>query len=200
MNSTGGRAPASSAILTVPNLLSFLRILLIPVFVGLIVHQGTEMAGMLLFAGVAATDWVDGYVARRTNQVSELGKILDPVADRLAVGAGLVAVMVRGALPVWAGVAILVRDGAVLIVGAALLAGRGIRIDVRFLGKSATAILMAAITWIAWGNFDLPLAGFFLAAGWVLFGVGIVESYVAASWYLGDILRARAATGPPTPG
>ena len=97
------------------------------------------MAGMLLFAGVAATDWVDGYVARRTNQVSELGKILDPVADRLAVGAGLIALMVRGALPLWAGLAVLVRDVAVLVVGAALLAGRGIRIDVRFLGKSATA-------------------------------------------------------------
>ena len=200
MKSTGGREPASSAIVTVPNLLSLLRILLIPAFVWLIVHRGTEMAGMLLFAGVAATDWVDGYVARRTNQVSELGKILDPVADRLAVGAGLVAVMARGALPLWAGLAILVRDAAVLLVGAALLAGRGIRIDVRFLGKSATAILMAAITWIAWGNFGLPLAGLFLAAGWVLFGVGIVESYVAASWYLGDILRARAATGPPPPG
>jgi cardiolipin synthase len=200
MNSTGGRAPASSAIVTVPNLLSFLRILLIPVFVVLIVHEGTEMAGMLLFAAVAATDWVDGYVARRTNQVSELGKILDPVADRLAVGAGLIAVMVRGALPIWAGVAVLVRDVAVLVVGAVLLAGRGIRIDVRFLGKSATATLMVAITCIAWGNFDLPLAGFFLAVGWVLFGVGIVESYLAAWWYLGDILRARAATGPPGPG
>jgi cardiolipin synthase len=194
MNSTGGREPASSAILTVPNLLSFTRILLIPVFVALIVHEGTELAGMLLFAGVAATDWVDGTVARRTNQVSEFGRILDPVADRLAVGAGLVAVMVRGALPLWAGLAILVRDAAVLVVGAALLAGRGIRIDVRFLGKSATAILMAAITWIAWGNFDLPLAAAARAAGWVLFGVGIVESYVAAGWYLGDILRARAAT------
>jgi len=200
MNSTGGREPASSAILTIPNLVSFLRILLIPVFFGLIVHEGTEMAGMLLFAGVAATDWVDGFVARRTNQVSELGKILDPVADRLAIGAGLIAVMVRGALPVWAGLAVLVRDIAVLVVGAALLAGRGVRIDVRFLGKSATAILMIAIFCIAWGNFDLSLAGFFLAVGWVLFGVGIVESYLAASWYLGDILRARAATGGPPPG
>ena len=199
MKSTGGREPASSAIVTVPNLLSLLRIVLIPAFVWLIVHRGTEMAGMLLFAGVAATDWVDGYVARRTNQVSELGKILDPVADRLAVGAGLVAVMARGALPLWAGLAILVRDAAVLLVGAALLAGRGIRIDVRFLGKSATAILMAAITWIAWGNFALPLAEVALAAGWVLFGVGIVESYLAAGWYLGDILRARAAAGPPPP-
>jgi cardiolipin synthase len=200
MKSTGGREPASSAIITVPNLLSLLRIVLIPAFVWLIVHRGTEMAGMLLFAGVAATDWVDGYVARRTNQVSELGKILDPVADRLAVGAGLVAVMARGALPLWAGLAILVRDAAVLLVGAALLAGRGIRIDVRFLGKSATAVLMAAITWIAWGTFGLPLAEVALAAGWVLFGVGIVESYLAAGWYLGDILRARADTGSRSPG
>jgi cardiolipin synthase len=200
MKSTGGREPASSAIVTIPNLLSLLRIVLIPAFVWLIVHRGTEMAGMLLFAGVAATDWVDGYVARRTHQVSELGKLLDPVADRLAVGAGLVAVMARGALPLWAGLAILVRDAAVLLVGAALLAGRGIRIDVRFLGKSATAILMAAITWIAWGNLGLPLAEASLAAGWVLFGVGIVESYVAAGWYLGDILRARADTGSRSPG
>jgi phosphatidylglycerophosphate synthase len=113
------------------------------------------------------------------------------------VGAGLVAVMARDALPVWAGLAILLRDGAVLVVGAALLAGRGIRIDVRFLGKSATATLMVAITWIAWGNFGLALDDAALAAGWVLFGLGIVASYLAAAWYLGDILRARAAPAPP---
>ncbi len=199
MNSTGGREPASSAILTVPNLLSFTRILLIPAFVWLIVHEGTELAGMLLFAGVAATDWVDGYVARRTNQVSELGKVLDPVADRLAVAAGLVAVMVRGALPLWAGLAILVRDGAVLVAGAALLTGRRVRVDVRFLGKSATAILMTSITWIAWGNLGLPLAAAARAAGWVLFSVGIVESYLAAIWYLGDIRRASASPEPAAP-
>jgi CDP-diacylglycerol--glycerol-3-phosphate 3-phosphatidyltransferase len=196
MNSTGGREPASSAIFTVPNLLSLTRILLIPAFVGLIVHEGTELPGLLLFAGVAATDWVDGYVARRTNQVSEVGKILDPVADRLAVAAGLVAIIARGALPLWAGLAILVRDAAVLLAGAALLAGRKVRVDVRFLGKSATAILMASITWIAWGNLGLPLAAAARAGGWVLFAVGIVESYLAAVWYLGDIRRAVAPSAP----
>ena len=200
MNSTGGRPPASSAILTVPNLLSFTRILLIPVFVGLIVNDGTEMAGMVLFAGVAATDWVDGYVARRTNQVSELGKLLDPVADRFAIAAGLIAVMVRGALPLWAGLAVIGRDVAVLVVGAGMLAGRGIRVDVRFLGKSATAILMTAITLIAWGNFGLPLAAAARASGWVLFAVGIAESYVAAAWYLRDVGRSRQGSGPPAPG
>lgn len=197
MNSTGGREPASSAILTVPNALSFARILLIPAFVGLIVHRGTELAGMLLFAGVAATDWVDGYVARRTNQVSELGRILDPVADRLAVAAGLIAIMVRGALPLWAGLAVLVRDAAVLLVGAAMVAGPKVRVDVRFLGKSATAILMIAITSIAWGNLGLPLAAAARAAGWALFAVGILESYLAAAWYLGDVRRAGT---PPASG
>jgi cardiolipin synthase len=199
MNSTGGREPASSAILTVPNVISFTRILLIPAFVGLIVHEGTELPGMLLFAGVAATDWVDGYVARRTNQVSEFGKILDPVADRLAVAAGLIAIIVRGALPLWAGLAILVRDAAILLAGAALLAGRRVRVDVRFLGKSATAVLMMSITWIAWGNLGLPLAAAARAAGWVLFTVGIVESYGAAAWYLGDMRRALAPPQPPAP-
>ena len=145
---------------------------------------------MLLFAAVAATDWVDGYVARRTDQVSELGRVLDPVADRLAVAAGLIAIMVRGALPLWAGLAVLVRDGAVLLAGAALLARRKVRVDVRFLGKSATAILMISITWIAWGNLGLPLAAAARAGGWTLFAVGILESYVAAVWYAGDIRRA----------
>jgi cardiolipin synthase len=193
MKGTGGREPASSAILTVPNLLSFLRILLIPVFVALIVHEGTELAGLALFAVVAATDWVDGYVARRTDQVSELGKVLDPVADRLAIAAGLVAMMVRGAVPVWAGLAIIARDVAVVIAGAVVLSRRRVRVDVRFIGKTATFNLMAAITCIAWGNLGLALADAALAVGWVLYAVGIAESYLAAAWYAGDLRRALAA-------
>ena len=193
MNSTGGRPPASSAILTVPNLLSLTRILLIPVFVWLIVHEGTELAGLVLFAVVAATDWVDGVVARRTGQVSEVGRVLDPVADRLAVAAGVIAMIVRGAVPLWAGLLVLLRDVAVLVVGGVLLARRGVRIDVRFLGKSATAILMAAITTIAWGTLDLPLDAFALGVGWTLFALGIAESYVAAVWYLEDVRRAVPA-------
>src|SRR5438552_18552602 len=97
--STERDAPASSAILTVPNLLSFLRILLIPLFVLLLLHHGSELAGLLLVGGVMSTDWVDGYIARRTNSVSELGKLLDPVSDRLAIAAALIALLIRHALP-----------------------------------------------------------------------------------------------------
>src|SRR5947208_15766326 len=87
---------------TVPNLLSLIRILLIPVFVTLLLHHGTEMAGLLLLGAVVSTDWIDGYLARRTGQVSNLGKILDPVADRLAIAAALVALVARDAVPLWA--------------------------------------------------------------------------------------------------
>ncbi len=192
MRGTGGSDRASSAILTIPNLLSFLRILLIPVFVVLIVHPSTTTAGLILFSLVAATDWVDGWVARRTGTVTELGKVLDPVADRLAMAAGLIAVVVRGAFPLWAALLILVRDVAILIVGAVVLAGRHVRIDVRFIGKIATFTLMFAVPFISWGTLGLPLAAAALAAGWVGFAVGIVEYYLAAGAYVGDLRRAIA--------
>jgi cardiolipin synthase len=185
---------ASSAIVTVPNLLSFLRILLIPVFVALIVHRPTTAEGLILFSAVAATDWIDGWVARRTGQVSELGKILDPAADRLAIAAGLIALVVRGVFPLWAALLILGRDAAILIAGALVIAGTRIRLEVRFIGKVATFTLMMAIPWIAWGNLDLPLAEAALVAGWATFAVGIAEYYVAAGAYVGDLRRARAAS------
>lgn len=188
-----GSERASSAILTVPNLLSFLRILLIPVFVVLIVRPSSTTAGLILFSIVAATDWVDGWVARRTGTVTELGKVLDPVADRLAMAAGLIAFVIRGVFPLWAALLILVRDAAVLVAGGVLLAGRRVRIDVRFIGKVATLTLMFAVPFISWGALGSPLAAAALAAGWVAFAVGIIEYYLAAGAYVGDLRRATAA-------
>jgi cardiolipin synthase len=183
---------SSNRVLTVPNLISFARILLIPVFVLLLLNDGTERAGLLLLGFVVSTDWVDGQIARRTGQVSELGKILDPVADRLAIAAALVTLVVIGAFPLWAALLILVRDTAILIAGIALLR-RGIRIDVRVIGKVATFSLMFAVPAIAWGNLGLGLDATALALGWIAFVVGIVEYYVAAGMYVGDIRAALAA-------
>ena len=185
--------PTSSAVFTIPNLLSFLRILLIPVFVVLIVHEPTtDRRSFLLFGAVVATDWVDGWVARRTGQVSGLGEVLDPTADRLAIAAGLIALVVRDVCPLWAALLILVRDVAILIVGGAVLATRHMRLEVRFIGKVATFMLMLAIPMIAWGNLGLPLDDAALVVGWTWFAVGIVEYYVAAGAYVGDIRRALA--------
>jgi cardiolipin synthase len=182
----------TSRVLTVPNLLSLLRILSIPVFVYLIVHRETSRVGLLCFGVVSATDWVDGYLARRTGQVSELGKILDPVADRLAIAAGLIALILRGAFPLWAAVPILVRDTAILVAGAVVLSRRRIRIDVRFLGKAATFSLMVAIVAVSWGNLGMPLRHAFLALGWVAYALGIIEYAVATGAYVQDVRRALA--------
>jgi cardiolipin synthase (CMP-forming) len=195
MRGTTETMPASSAVVTVPNALSLARIVLIPVFCWLSANEPTRLWGIFLFAVVVSTDWVDGYVARRTGQVSELGRILDPVADRLAIGAGLLTFAVSGIFPFWAAVLILLRDVAVLLGGAALLWGREIRVEVRWIGKIATASLMAAITWIAWGNAGGPLGEVFLVGGWLAFAVGIVEYYVAAGLYTIDVRDALAARG-----
>jgi cardiolipin synthase (CMP-forming) len=180
-------------IVTVPNALSAFRILLIPVFVGLLLHEGTEEAGILLFAVVLATDWVDGYIARRTNQVTNLGKILDPVADRLAIAAGLIALMVRGAVPLWAGLLVIARDLIVLIAGGFLAARSGVRIEVRWIGKAATMALMIGIPMIAWANFGLWAESVVRVAGWTLYAVGIVLYYAAAAQYWQDAQKALAA-------
>jgi cardiolipin synthase len=187
---------ASDRIITIPNALSFLRIALIPVFFALIVDPDTTFGGLMLFVAVMATDWIDGAVARATGQVSELGKTLDPVADRLAMAAGLIALVVRDAFPLWAALLILVRDLAVLTVGLVLLVRGKIRIEVRRLGKVATLALVMSIGFIAWGSLGYPLAPAALACGWAFYAVGIVEYYVVAAMYLGDLRRALAARPP----
>ena len=195
MRGTTETAPASSAVVTIPNALSLARIVLIPVFCWLIADDGTRLWGIALFALVVSTDWVDGYVARRTGQVSELGKVLDPVADRLAIIAGLLTFAIVGIFPFWAALLILVRDVALLLGGAMVLWGRSIRIDVRWIGKIATFSLMAAIAWIAWGNAGGALGEVFLVGGWLAFTVGIVEYYIAAGLYMIDVRDALAARG-----
>ena len=193
MKGTGDSAPGSSAILTIPNIISFIRIAFIPVFFVLIVNDPTTFWGLMLFGLVVATDWVDGLIARRTGQVSELGKILDPVADRLSIAAGLIAFVVRGVFPLWAAVLILARDIVVLLAGVVFVSGKHLRVDVRWIGKVATFSLMCSIPWIAWGNLGYFLAPMVLVAGWASYAVGIVEYYIAAFVYVGDIRRALAA-------
>ena len=180
-------------VVTVPNVLSAIRILLIPVFVWLLLNDGTEAAGIILFGAILATDWVDGYIARRTNQVTNLGKLLDPVADRLAIAAGLIALMVRGAVPVWAGALVILRDLAVLIAGGFLATRSRVRIDVRWIGKAATMALMLGIPMIAWANFGLWAEDLARVAGWTLYCVGIVLYYAAAVQYARDARKALAA-------
>ncbi len=173
--------------LTVPNALSAIRILLIPAFVVLIAERSTRLAGFLVMAAVVSTDWVDGYLARRTGQVSELGKLLDPLADRLALAAALITLVVTDLFPLWAALLVLSRDAVVLVAAAWLAVTRGPRIEVRAIGKYATFTLMWGIPLIAWGNADLPADDLASVLGWVWFPVGAIEYYVAAAAYARDL-------------
>jgi cardiolipin synthase (CMP-forming) len=195
MRGTTDTVPASSAVLTIPNLLSAARIAAIPLFCWLTTRSDTRLAGIALFAIVVGTDWLDGYVARRLGQESELGRILDPVADRLAIAAGILTFTIVGIFPFWAALLVLVRDVAVMLGGATLLWARHLRVDVRGIGKVATFSLMAAITWIAWGNAGGPVGDVLLAGGWLVFVIAIVEYYIATGIYAIDIRDALAARG-----
>ena len=181
---------ASRRVATVPNALSAIRIALIPAFVLLILDEDTRLPGLLLLGLVVSTDWVDGFVARRTGQVTELGKLLDPVADRLAMAAALVTFVVADLLPLWAALVVLVRDAAIVLVGTWFLIRRGVRIDVRPIGKYATFTLMWGLPLIAWGNAGLPLDDLARVLGWVWFPVGAIEYYAAGAVYAGDLRRA----------
>ncbi len=163
-------------------------------------HHGTEEVGLLLLGFTLATDWVDGAIARRTGQVTNLGKILDPVADRLAIAAGLVALIVRGAFPLWAAVAILARDAVVLVGGAVVAVRWRIRIDVRWIGKAGTFGLMCAVPGISWSRLGLPAHAVFAVLGWIGFWGGIVLYYLAAGLYAADVRSAVRSAALDRPG
>lgn len=176
--------------LTLPNLVSVVRLLLVPLFIWLVAVDEIGWAGILL-GFIGATDWIDGYLARRLGQVSEVGKFLDPLADRLAVFVAVIAGLVAGILPAWFAWALIVRE---LLIGAGALYGwfRGItKLDVRWLGKAATLGLYFAITgfYLAEG-FDLPWMWWLSLLGGT---VALVLYWIVAFQYLGD-LRAAIAT------
>lgn len=185
------RTDSSRRILTVPNLLSGARIALIPVFVIWLLDPDTRVPGFALLAVLFCTDWVDGYIARRTGQVTELGKLLDPLADRLALAAALITFVVVDALPLWAALVVLVRDAFVLIVGT-VLGARGIRIAVRPIGKYATFTLFWGVGLIAWSKFGFVMDDGTAVLGWVWFVVGVIEYYAATVAYAGDVREAVA--------
>jgi cardiolipin synthase len=192
------RGEASSRVFTLPNVISFARLLLIPVFVWLLSTPGLEAAGVLLLGLVVASDWVDGWIARRTGSVSKLGRLLDPFSDRLVIAMALITFAVQEVFPWWAVVAVVARDVLVLGAGIVAIALRHQAIAVRWEGKVGTFDLMVGIPLIAWGGFGLPLAAAALAVGWPLFAVGLVLYYVAAAHYLSDLIDVfRGRYSPP---
>lgn len=171
-------------VLTVPNFVTLVRLACIPLFLWLLFGAGRQTAAAILLAVLGATDWIDGYVARRFHQVSTLGKVLDPVADRLLVGTAVIAVIVHGAVPLWFGIATLAREA--LIGGATiLLAALGARrIDVLWIGKAGTFGLMVAYPAFLLGHGSASWQSGIRVVAWVSGVAGLLLAWAAAIAYL----------------
>jgi cardiolipin synthase (CMP-forming) len=158
--------PANDRVLTVPNALSVVRLLLLPVFVYLLLaaHADTWAAAILMFTG--ASDWADGKIARLLNQTSKLGVLLDPAVDRLYMVIVPVAFGLRGIVPWWIIVTLLVRDG-LLAATLPILRSRGLSaLPVTYVGKAATFGLMSGFPLILLGQGDASWSRVLLACGW----------------------------------
>jgi len=173
-----------SRILTVPNVLSVIRLASIPLFLWLLFGRDDRAAAAYLLAGLGATDWIDGYVARRFDQVSTLGKVLDPTADRLLLGVGVVAILVDGAVPLWVGWAALIREGIVAVGALIVAALGGRRIDVTSLGKAGTFGLMFTFPLFLVSESAVSWADAARAAAWIAAIPALVLSYAAAALYV----------------
>tara|TARA_B100001540_G_scaffold317665_1_gene351988 strand:+ start:22 stop:627 length:606 start_codon:yes stop_codon:yes gene_type:complete len=129
---------------TVPNLISILRLAAVPVFVWLLIGENRPLAAAALLGILGATDWVDGWIARRFNQVSELGKVLDPTADRIMFLVAVFTMIIDESVAVWFGILTLVREGVVAIA-ALILGALGARaLKVTWVGKTSSFGLMFA--------------------------------------------------------
>ena len=133
-----------------PNALTLLRLLLIPLFIVLLVpaDDGYSVAAAVVFGVAGVSDYLDGWLARRLNVQSDFGRVADPLADRLMIDAAVILlVLVHDRLP-WAALAIIVARDVLLIAGYKLLMPRGYELNVNFLGKAATWVLYCALFFV----------------------------------------------------
>jgi cardiolipin synthase (CMP-forming) len=192
---------AEQPVLTVPNALSVLRLLCAPLFVWLLVGSEDRVAAFALLAVLAGTDWVDGWIARRFDQGSDLGKVLDPVADRVLLLTAAIALTADGTVPAWVGIAVLVREAIVSAATLGLAAAGAARIDVQWAGKAGTFGVLFALPGFLLRDVLEPGIGRDIVEviTWTATAGGLVLGYYAAARYIPiarDALRAGRANRP----
>lgn len=176
--------------LTVPNIVTLVRLCLIPVFVWLLFGRDNRGGSALLLAALGATDWVDGWIARRFDQGSTIGKILDPVADRLLLGVGVTSIIIDRSVPFWFGALVVGREIVVSVAVLAIASLGARRIDVTWVGKCATFGLMTAFPLFLASRADFSSSDVARVLAWIVGIPSLVLSYQAA---LGYVPIARTA-------
>ena len=175
-------------VFTVPNMLTVLRFMGVPLFIWLVLAQKEYGFAVLVLAVMAGTDWVDGYVARRFDQASKLGRVLDPLADRLALIAVAVTLVIAGVVH-WLYLAALVVPDAVLLVLTLSYFHGHPDLPVSRIGKIRTGLLLLGTPLLVLSRLDVPSADALYVAAWTVLGVGLAGHWIAAYNYFWAILR-----------
>ncbi len=175
-----GSEEVHSGIYSVANLITVLRLLLVPFFFAMLIRDSerARLAAFALYALAASTDWIDGQIARRTHTVTQVGKIIDPLVDRLLLASGVIGLYIIGELPLWIPMVLVLRD-VYLLYGSYVLEKYHTRLPVTYIGKLTTAILLA--------GFSSLIAGWPVISGtvlglWLVY-VGMVLSFITAVKY-----------------
>lgn len=187
------KAFLSGEVINIPNLISFLRLALVPVFLWLLlIEQFPTAIAVLAVAGV--TDFLDGFLARKLNQVTRLGKILDPVADRLYIFSTLLALSVTGHVPWWLAALVILRD-VLMLASMPILASIGYgALPVHYLGKAATFALLYSFPLLLMGNIFVEAEFVIMPMAWAfaLWGVALYWwSGFVYLWHLVLLMRAE---------
>jgi cardiolipin synthase len=195
------RQTVTKRVFTIPNLLSLVRLFLLPVFFVLLVQYENNVMAFIVLLVASLTDLVDGHIARATHSVSRLGQLLDPFVDRVFIVVGVIAVFVAGRIPLWMLLLLLVRDACMLALTVYQKRRFNRDFEVIFLGKLTTALVMAGfcslvLWWPLLPGADVVEHGAFPGWGadaaplgyWLLY-VGVTTSWITAAIYLWRGLR-----------
>jgi cardiolipin synthase len=178
-------------VVNIPNLLSFLRIALVPVFLWFLLDE-FFLAAIVVLAVAGLTDFLDGYLARKLNQTTKLGKMLDPVADRLYIFATLLALSATGYVPWWLAGLVILRD-VLMLVSLPVLASVGYRsLPVHYLGKASTFALLYSFPLLLMGKIFTEAAFIITPIAWAfaLWGVALYWwSGFVYHWHLVLLIR-----------
>lgn len=181
-------------ILTVPNIATLLRLAGVPLFLWLVLGAHADAWAVVVLAIGGTTDWVDGFLARRLNQVSRLGELLDPLADRLYIVATVIALTVRDVLPLWFTLALLARE-VFMGVNLLVLQLKGYAPPpVHYIGKAATFVLLLALPVLLLAFVSDSAAGWAHPLGWGLAWWGLVLYWVAALFYTWQVVGVVRGT------
>ena len=195
-----GPAQGSTRVLTIPNLVSFARLAGVPLFLYLVLGPHEDGWAVVVLAIGGTSDWVDGFLARRLNQTSRLGELLDPLADRLYIVATVVALTIREVVPLWFTLALLARE---LLLGVCLLVLRRYGYGpppVHYVGKSATFILLLALPILLLLKVSPGTEFWTYPSGWSLAWWGLVLYWIAALFYVVQVVGVVRAGRPAAAG